>query len=166
LQHSNQKPMKHLILCGLLCWGAFLTAQTVNSTVLSALGQSGANDLFSMSGTLGEAFIFSGSDDYYWGQGFQTNHFFSTTSVASLSPKHFELRIYPNPSSELFFIEAGHPVRSLEVYAITGQMVWSAREYAPVKGIDIRAWPAGLYAVRADFGQGRLGLARLVVVRP
>ena len=75
-----------------------------------------------------------------------------TTSVTEgLSPKH-GLRVHPNPSGGRVTVEGIDGVGVLRLYGSAGELLEEWRRPEPSGTLDLRAYPAGVYFLRADAG--------------
>lgn len=71
-----------------------------------------------------------------------------------------ELRIYPNPASDFFYIKGALGVMDVEIYSITGQLVRSFNQTSE-KTIDVSSLNQGVYLVKMT-SQNKNGLFKLV----
>ncbi len=67
----------------------------------------------------------------------------ANTTASATATRTETIRCYPNPSRDLFAF--GRTVQSLEVFNLTGAIVYSARN---VSAIDAGNWPKGTYIAR------------------
>jgi len=56
-----------------------------------------------------------------------------------------QLSIYPNPGKGIFYFDADVPVQSVQVYSITGKMVFNHVFFAPKGQLDLSGSEKGLY---------------------
>lgn len=57
------------------------------------------------------------------------------------------LMLYPNPVSNLLFLEFGaNPSdKSIQIFSATGQLAWEQRSITGTVQLDVSAWPVGVY---------------------
>ncbi|TFH27723.1 MAG: T9SS type A sorting domain-containing protein [Bacteroidia bacterium] len=73
-------------------------------------------------------------------------------------------RMFPNPASELVYIESDTPIEDVEIYSISGRKVYqnpSPSGYSVV--VDIQDLPSGLYLVKIALQSGEVISQKLVV---
>jgi hypothetical protein len=127
----------------------------VAGTVISSAGHYGQNSSLMASGTLGETFIFSrAGDNLYWGQGFQSNNLSGITSVFDTDGNAFDIKLFPNPSADRFYIETDAPIAEILLHSMTGQPAHNVLSYTG-GGVDISALPPGVYAVYVLIAGGK-----------
>lgn len=68
--------------------------------------------------------------------------------------------LYPNPSMDGFFFSRPERIESVHVSDASGKVVFTSAR--PESWIDTRAWPAGVYTVLADLGNGKALTLRYV----
>lgn len=69
--------------------------------VLSSGGSEAKSGKLSVSGTLGETFIFGGNNsNYFYCQGFHSGNEATITAVFETDIQHFNLHFYPNPTHD------------------------------------------------------------------
>ena len=74
------------------------------------------------------------------------------------------LRLFPNPVSEVFYIESDTPLKSIELYSLSGNKVYD--NHAPSgysMAVDIQSLSPGLYLVRMTVETGEVISQKLVV---
>ncbi len=81
-------------------------------------------------------------------------------SISTLSAD--ELKLYPNPASQMITIEATENISSVEIVSVTGQLVYSGNPIANVCTIDITKLSAGVYTVKVQ-NQNASGYVKLIV---
>ncbi|MBC7554469.1 MAG: T9SS type A sorting domain-containing protein [Taibaiella sp.] len=64
--------------------------------------------------------------------------------------------LYPNPNMGIFSINLSHDTHegSVQVISCTGQLIYSAALTQPKNGVDLSAFPDGLYLVKVVTGRG------------
>jgi len=68
-----------------------------------------------------------------------------------------QLEVFPNPAGEEVWVKINGHLAGIEIYAMNGQkMPLPALSAENPLRIDTRAWPAGLYMVRATLPNGRV----------
>jgi hypothetical protein len=73
------------------------------------------------------------------------------------------LEIFPNPAGEEVWVKSAAPLAGLTIYAMNGQkMPMAALSGENPMRIDTRAWPAGLYMVRATLQNGRVLMQKVM----
>src|SRR5699024_4809326 len=73
-----------------------------------------------------------------------------------------ELKIFPNPTSELFCITGVPKVDNLKVYSTEGKPVLDSSNIQPHDKIDIRSFKSGIYFVLIK-SEGATGLFKLII---
>ena len=58
------------------------------------------------------------------------------------------VRVYPNPVNDKLMVETPETVNSLEVYTVTGALVYSQKEGANKMEIQTGNLPSGTYLIR------------------
>ncbi|UOG74537.1 FG-GAP-like repeat-containing protein [Hymenobacter tibetensis] len=86
------------------------------------------------------------------------NRVLSTRNAAQNLP----LSLYPNPATSTTTVEAPQPVQ-LTLLDLTGRTMRKGTILARRHEVDLRGLAAGLYLVRCETTDGRLGMQRLVV---
>lgn len=82
----------------------------------------------------------------------------------TLSVSNFEaanIKMYPNPASTLFTLEAPQNVESVNVYNLLGQEVINLTPNSQETAVDISALETGIYVVKVSI-EGRISTSRLV----
>jgi hypothetical protein len=75
----------------------------------------------------------------------------------SALPQENLFEVFPNPAGEEVWVRSAAPLAGLTIYAMNGQkMPMAALSGENPMRIDTRAWPAGLYVVRATLQNGRV----------
>lgn len=79
---------------------------------------------------------------------------FYTTSIAEQTPS--TLTVYPNPTTGWLYFEMPEGVlnTSVEIFNWTGEKLMEWKNEVPEGGIDLSAWPAGMYfiSIRSESG--------------
>jgi hypothetical protein len=76
--------------------------------------------------------------------------------------QHSAVRIFPNPASNIVFIESDKIPSKLELFNITGQVVYSSYSEIP-ESIDLNNYPGGLYFVKLGFADGSSSISKLII---
>lgn len=69
------------------------------------------------------------------------------------------VKVYPNPSSGLYTIDAEIPVRQLQVISFTGKIV---RKYKATTELDISDLPQGIYILKVQLENGQTEVKKLI----
>jgi subtilisin-like proprotein convertase family protein len=72
------------------------------------------------------------------------------------------VRIFPNPASDMVFIESDKAISNLELFSATGQLVYSSQSEIP-PSIDLKNYLGGLYFVKVDFTDGSATVRKLII---
>ena len=72
------------------------------------------------------------------------------------------LKIYPNPTTDRFYLPAGIQVDHLTVWDMSGRIVVSEKAFAE-RSIDVGTWPAGTYLVKLQTPKNQLFTSKLIV---
>ena len=59
------------------------------------------------------------------------------------------ISLYPNPASDYVKL-SGEEINNVEIFDMTGKMVWSVKGAETEYTVDVHAWPAGTYMVRVN----------------
>jgi len=74
-----------------------------------------------------------------------------------------QLEVFPNPAGEEVWVKINGHLAGIEIYAMNGQkMPLPALSAENPLRIDTRAWPAGLYMVRATLPNGRVLMQKVM----
>jgi hypothetical protein len=85
------------------------------------------------------------------------------TSVdPGISEKEDHLKIYPNPASDVLFIESAEVITGVTIFDGRGEEVKRKRGDGETRRIDVKGFATGLYFVRVETGSWVVG--RKVVV--
>ncbi len=76
-----------------------------------------------------------------------------------------EVVVYPNPSTDVLYVESSRVIQHIEISNITGQQVYSADSNALEENIDISRLANGTYTVSILFGSGQKQMKRIQVLR-
>ncbi|PCH91564.1 MAG: hypothetical protein COB85_08950, partial [Bacteroidetes bacterium] len=80
--------------------------------------------------------------------------------------KNVDFKLYPNPAnSSVFYIESGDPISEIEVYNITGQLLYGVKGAVPLQTIqiDLKNASTGIYLVRVRFENDQVETRKLVI---
>ena len=80
--------------------------------------------------------------------------------VSNIQPS--AVRIFPNPASNIVFIESDKIPSKLELFNMTGQVVYSSYSEIP-ESIDLNNYSGGLYFVKLDFTDGSTSVRKLII---
>lgn len=72
------------------------------------------------------------------------------------------LRVYPNPSNGIFFIDHSQPVDRVEVFDAVGNKITDIKETKASTKVDLSRQPKGLYILRLQAG-GNLYTKKIIV---
>jgi len=89
----------------------------------------------------------------------------STVAINDIETEHFELDIYPNPSSGTFNIELGEEetVSTVEVLNALGRTVFtSTSNFKNIIQIDIQNQPKGIYIIKVIVGN-KIGVKKVIL---
>jgi len=78
-------------------------------------------------------------------------YFTTDCSATALNSYEVELRvsIYPNPSNDIINIGLENPDNAIiEIYNVSGRLVFSKALYSKVEKIDVSDLPVGIYIVK------------------
>ena len=74
------------------------------------------------------------------------------------------LRLFPNPASELVYIESNKLINRIEILQISGTRVLMSQDKTAYSlGVDVSALPPGLYLVQVVLESGERTTQKLVV---
>jgi len=159
----------------LVCIMAYaMCAQQLTPTVVASAGntlQAFSNTAY-LSFTTGEAVIQTRSlPDLSYGQGFHNSASGSTVSTTGSLAEKGEIRCYPNPVSELLYLEfiptgASAPELQAVLYDATGRLVWHPL-FFPASGlreIPVGSLDAGFYVLRLSDKDGYTGAVHFIKI--
>jgi hypothetical protein len=59
------------------------------------------------------------------------------------------ITIYPQPATDILYVNTGHDARNVQVYDLTGKRLLQLPVGVGTRSIDVGAWPTGLYVLQA-----------------
>ncbi|OYT17818.1 MAG: peptidase S8 [Bacteroidetes bacterium 4572_77] len=71
----------------------------------------------------------------------------SIVKVDNLAHSAHDISIYPNPVSELLYVEKLSPNTHLSIFDISGRMIYE--NHNSTKAINVQDWPSGVYLIQA-----------------
>ena len=83
-----------------------------------------------------------------------------------INPNKLSLDIFPNPAKTFFEIHSQEPVKNLQIYNVTGQLIKEERfgEYKPTQKISLEGLNSGVYFVRLK-GEDFTSKKKLLFIR-
>ena len=74
------------------------------------------------------------------------------------------LRMFPNPASEVVYIESDIPLQGIELYSISGRKVYQNTSPSGYSvAVDVQGLPSGLYLVKIAVNSGEVISQKLVI---
>lgn len=73
-----------------------------------------------------------------------------------------ENKVYPNPSHGTFIIESQDPIQSLNIYSMTGQLVYAQESTSTKEQIDLDL-PKGSYFIEATYHNNEVKMNRIIL---
>lgn len=92
---------------------------------------------------------------------FVDNVYFSSTPLAATSFNMAEVKMYPNPASDIVTITAVNPIDSVSIYSVLGQEIKQLQFNTNAVSVDIADLQAGMYVVKVT-SSGVTATSRLV----
>lgn len=81
-------------------------------------------------------------------------YFTNTTSVGTQELEaDIQLRIFPNPTSDVLFLQTDHPFEMVEVFDAAGKLI--SRQQGTVNKIQVNNWATGTYILKLTDAQGQ-----------
>ena len=159
------KPIPFLFFSLLI--GTFGYSQTTSPEVIGSSGDHFVSSQAQLSWTIGETMIATfASDSSQLSQGFHQTSL-TITAIEDLGP-NFEMKAYPNPTTDLLHFEWPENTPSLRLVLIdlTGKELWvrQARSPALPRSIDLTTYPAGTYFLHI-YQQDQQGTKTLTILK-
>ena len=86
------------------------------------------------------------------------------TAIPSLSEQDHHFLFYPNPATEVLFIEnEAEPIKELLVFTSTGKLYFSKAENSTHTSIPIGNWPRGIYLVKVATLSEKVTMRKLLL---
>ncbi len=79
---------------------------------------------------------------------------FVDSTTPTIPVVNLDMRIYPNPTSDLLFIESPSKIESVALYSIDGSTLYSRAFDAQFAEVDIESLPGGVYAAYIYTSEG------------
>ena len=92
---------------------------------------------------------------------FVDNVYFSSTPLAATSFNMAEVKMYPNPASDIVTITAVNPIDSVSIYSVLGQEIKQLQFNTNAVSVDIADLQAGMYIIKVT-SSGVTATSRLV----
>jgi hypothetical protein len=106
-------------------------------------------------------FAWSNNDNRTWRETFKAGIITLEPGVfAREAVRGVELSVFPNPASNVLYINSENPVSVAEVYNIIGARVLSADVQSG--SLDISGLKEGVYVIRVSYENGKTGVSRFV----
>jgi hypothetical protein len=78
--------------------------------------------------------------------------------------KEITLRLFPNPASDLVYIESDQPISRIEILQVSGALMLIHQDKTVFSsGINVSALPPGLYLVQIVLESGERKARKLVI---
>ena len=84
-----------------------------------------------------------------------------TNSIQELSG--FDLAMYPNPASDFFIIESEDIIKEVQVYSMSGRLVFSSNDRNERIRINSQDWNSGYYLVNIRLENGFVSSQRIII---
>jgi hypothetical protein len=72
------------------------------------------------------------------------------------------LQVYPNPTSDAVFFQSNEEISGLEVYSITGALVWRGEQRVSKYTVDLTHQPTGIYFYKVKTTDGNWFTGKLI----
>ncbi len=79
---------------------------------------------------------------------FVDNVYFANTALANQSFVAGSVKMYPNPATDIFTIEAAKAIDSLQIYNVLGQEVFASTPKSNTTTVDVSAFKTGIYIAK------------------
>jgi len=96
-----------------------------------------------------------GGETYYW----DNMDFGELTGI--LDNKPIEVQVYPNPATDVLFVEDPSDLQSINIFSVSGQVIYHSEQIG--HSIDLSDFPAGMYTMRATGIDGTQYFAKFMV---
>lgn len=141
------------MLTGLCISITSLYGQSLQSEVISCLGEQPSNGTVNLSYSCGEAFAESTIESLNMYSGFQQGVSGTVTSVTHPSDQSSIWSVFPNPGEGIFTVSllestARNGVSNFEIFDASGRLLMQIRNADPVFTIDLTKYATGLYYLR------------------
>lgn len=83
-------------------------------------------------------------------------------TFASNDELNFDGKIYPNPAENEVVIQTHEPAQKIEIYSVSGQLVYAEIPLTNAQTVEVSSWDAGLYLVKVHTKQG-VSTTKLIV---
>ena len=124
--------------------------------VISTAGETFSNDDIIVSWTLGEPIISTfENDDIILTQGFEQGTY-SVTAIKTLPTENFDIEIFPNPTSEEFFVKCKNlDAKNIDVklFDLSGNLVYANTFNSQVLKINVTSLKAAEYILNIYYNQ-------------
>lgn len=82
---------------------------------------------------------------------------YKNTSILSISEMDISsVRLYPNPTQNIFYIESREPVTKIKIYSIDGKLIQEIEEGHFYGKIDLQNEPSGVYFINIQSGKNEV----------
>ena len=92
---------------------------------------------------------------------FVDNVYFANVALANQSFVAGSVKLYPNPATDMFTIEAAKAIDSLQIYNVLGQEVFASTPKSNSTTVDVSAFKTGIYVAKTTI-DGVSSSSRLV----
>lgn len=103
----------------------------------------------------------------FGGEGHFVPGLFSFDDLLLLNPtaikdnETVQTKVYPNPVSDMLYLENAENLNDISIYSVTGQLVYQSGEVS--RSINVNHLPAGIYSLRANGKDGKQHFAKFIV---
>ena len=74
-----------------------------------------------------------------------------------------DIRIYPNPASDILFIQAGGNDNTLEIYTLTGKKMWTDT-FDSFCSINVESWNPGAYIIHITNSRSNIFYSQKIII--
>lgn len=161
--------IKYRLFSACLC--IFLTSlcksQSLQSEVISCLGEQATSSSIRLSYTCGEPFAESSILNLNMHSGFQQGILANITSSESVAARSNEYIVYPNPGADVYNVLRSSSAMitepmQVDVFDANGRNIQMLRSAEPLVLLDLSAHPAGIYYIRVS---DRAGVHNLPIIK-
>lgn len=127
-------------------------AQTDVRTLITTAGDSYKNNAYQLNWSIGEIMIetYTGNASYL-NQGFHQSEYEIKTSINEPIDKQLKIRLYPNPSSKVIYLQINEQINTGLTYQlvnIEGKVLFTKAITKNIEKLLIEHFPAGLYFIK------------------
>lgn len=169
LTHLCNRPLRGALagLCLVLGASLSLSGQNMSRSVVGNAGDYYENLLFgNLHWTVGEVAISRFQNSLELNEGFHQVYYDLVVKTSTPLPEDWQVNVYPNPTAHFLRIELDDPLPvHAQLFSPTGQMIIDVPELHTGEELDLSQFPAGVYWLRLQDEEGRMGHYQIQKIR-